>query len=111
MYEPNLSGLGFSLKPPAWLRNLAGAVVKGTTATIPTPAGPVVVDLGNPQSVAAAKAAITGTKFSTTMGNKPTSPAEQLNASIQENVPGGWLTIAALVIGGVFVLPKLLRRR
>lgn len=111
MYEPNDSGLGFSLKPPAWLRNIAGAVIRGTTATVPTPAGPVVVDLGNPQSVAAAKAAITGTKFSTTMGPKPASPAEQINASVQENVPGGWLTIAALVVGGVFILPKLMRGR
>ena len=109
MYEPN-TGLGFSLKPPAWLRKLTGAVVKGTTATIPSPAGPIVVDLGDPDSVARAKAAITGTKFSTTVGKKPGTGIEQLNANIQENVPGGWLTIAALVAGGVFLLPRLLRR-
>lgn len=109
MYEPNT--LGFSLKPPSWLRNIVGAVVKGTTATVPTPAGPVVVDLGNPQSVAAAKAAVMGTKFSTTVGNKPAGPAEQFNAAVQENVPGGWLTIAALAAGALFILPKLMRRR
>jgi hypothetical protein len=108
MYEPQL---GFSLKPPSWLRNIVGAVVHGTTATVPTPAGPVSVDLGDPASVARARAALTGTRFSTTVGTHPAGALEQANAAVSENVPGGWLTIAGVGLLAVFVLPKLVRGR
>lgn len=110
MYEPNENGLGFSLKPPDWLRKLTGAVVRGTTATVPTPAGPVIVDLGDPDSIARAKAAIAGIKINTKVGTKPAPGVDTFNAAVQENIPGGWLTIAALVAGGLFLLPRLMRR-
>jgi hypothetical protein len=95
---------------PDWLKQVAGAVVRGTTVTIPTPAGPVVVDLGNPQSVAAAKAAVTGAKISVTAGTKPTTLPERINAGVTGNIPGGWATIAAAVAALVF-LPRFLRAR
>lgn len=109
MYESNPQ-LGFSLKPPAWLRNIVGAAVKGTTATVPTPAGPLTVDLGDPASIARAKAALQGTTFSTTVGTKPPSALEQANAAVSSSVPGGWLTIAA-GIAAVLLLPKMMRGR
>ncbi|HYM67751.1 MAG TPA: hypothetical protein VEW68_10700 [Patescibacteria group bacterium] len=115
MYErathEDMAGMGFSLKPPAWLRNVVGAVVKGTTATVPTPAGPVTVDLGNPASVNAAKNALTGTKFSTTVGQRGTTALDQANAVVTENVPGGWLTVAGLAALAIFVLPRMLGGR
>lgn len=47
MYVPSGSGLGFSLKPPKWLRNAVinpiKQIVGGGTVTVPTPAGPVEI--------------------------------------------------------------------
>lgn len=105
-----MSGLGLSLKPPDWLTNIVGAVVKGTTVTIPTPGGPFVVDLGDPASIAAAQAALKGTKLSTSVGTKPTTPLQQVNAAV-ESMPGGWLTVAGIGLAAFLILPRLLRRR
>jgi hypothetical protein len=95
---------------PDWLRKAVGGVVRGTTVTVPTPAGPVVVDLGNPASVAAAKQAILGTRVNTRVGQSPPSPFQDVNAAVSSGVPGGWLTIIAGGLAAVFILPKLLRR-
>jgi S1-C subfamily serine protease len=108
-YSQQMSGLGFTM--PSWLTSIVGKVVKGTTVTIPTPAGNVVVDLNDPNSVAAAYKMLTGAKISTNLGPKPASPISQFNTAVESNVPGGWLTVAAVAGLAVFVLPKLLGRR
>jgi hypothetical protein len=66
MYSPN--GLGFSLKPPAWLRAAisqhVGAAVKGTTLSIPTSSGTVSFDLTDPKQWAAIGNMLKGIKIS-----------------------------------------------
>ena len=94
---------------PDWLTKLGASLIKGTTVSIPTPAGPVTVDLGNPASVAAAKAAVTGTKLSISTAPKPTTPVQAVNAAVTQNVPGGWLTIGLGAAAAMFLLPRLLR--
>lgn len=96
---------------PSWLTNIVGKVVRGTTVTVPTAAGPVVVDLGNKASVDAARAALTGARVSTSIANRPASPLQAVDATVQENVPGGWLTIAAGGVLAFLILPKLLGSR
>ena len=105
-----MEGMGFSFALPSWLKNIAVKAVQGTTVSVPTPAGPVNVDLGNPQSVAAAKAALTGTKISTTVGQRPTTPLETVNQAVTTGVPGGWLTIAGAAVLAIIILPRVLRK-
>jgi len=83
-----LSGLGFSLKPPAWLRTAVGQVVGGTKISIPS----VNIPLPGGGSV-------------TTPGTRPSFPQQAQEAV--EKIPGGWITVAAVAIGAVL----LLRRR
>jgi hypothetical protein len=81
-----LSGLGLSLKPPQWLRDLASSVavtVKPPPTTYPLPGGGTV-------------------KF------QPTP--QQLAQQVEQNVPGGWNTVAA-VGAGLMLLLILARRR
>ena len=97
--------LGFSLKPPAWLKKIAGSVVHGTTATIPTPTGvPITVDLGNPASVDAAKRALAGTKLSTRVGQSGPTLAQQADAAVTGTVPGGWLTLIGAGLAAMLFL-------
>ena len=108
-YPSDLSGVGAL---PSWLTKIAGAIVRGTTVTVPTPTGQVIVDLGNPASVAAAKAALLnaakGTKLGTNVGTQPTlMPA----APAYGDAPSNLLPMLALAAVGLIVLPKLLRRR
>ncbi len=107
MYEPrNNTQLG---AVPDWLKRIAGTVVRGTTVTVPTPAGPIVVDLGNPDSVAAAKRAITGVTVNTNVGPKPPTPLDQVNAALS-SAPGGIAGVALLGLG-LFAVAKLARGR
>jgi hypothetical protein len=80
----NSGGLGISLTPPAWLRQTAGAIIKGVTLTVPTPVGPVSV---NPQQAAAAArgASVTYTP--------PRPASEGPGEFIERSIPGGWGTV------------------
>lgn len=78
-----MSGLGFSLKPPDWLRNIIAPAVKGAKVTVTVPG--------------------------ITVSNQPPTPVQQATQAVEQNVPGGWITIAALAAVAVFVLPKLMR--
>ena len=82
-----LSGLGFSLKPLQWLRTAVGQIVSGTKVNVPS------VNIPLP-----------GGGMITTPSTKPTLPqqAELLAA----NIPGGWLTIAAVGIGAFLLLKR-----
>lgn len=56
------SGLGaFSLTN--LLKSIAGAVVRGTQVTVPTPTGQQTYDLGNPSHVRALESLISGVKI------------------------------------------------
>jgi len=113
MYERS-AGLGAFklprfLTPPKWLRKVAGIAVKGSQVTVPTPVGPQVFDLGNPDSLRALQALVTGTK----LGLKPAPTpghAGQITR-IAEGIPGGWLTIGAVAIGAFLLLGGMGRRR
>lgn len=109
MYETStqISGLGLSLKPPQWLRDLGARVISQTHVSVPTPAGSVVVDLGDPTQLAQIRQAITGAQVQ--VGPRAPSPLEQLNAGVGTAVPGGWGTIA--VAAGALLLLMARRRR
>lgn len=82
-----LSGLGFSLKPPSWLRNAFGQIVSGTKVNVPS------VNIPLP-----------GGGMITTPSTKPSLPEQaELFAA---NIPGGWLTIAGVGVLGALLLLK-----
>lgn len=78
----HLYGMGFSLKPPKWLRNLA-ATITGGAAKVQT-------------TVDAATAA-----------NQPAAPTpgQQINAALGE-IPSWVLPVAIASIGAIFLLRK-----
>jgi hypothetical protein len=113
---PTPTGLGFTL--PAWLTppksirgivgTIVGAVVRGTVVTVPTPMGTQTFDLGNPQDVAMLQQIASGIKIGRPA---PTpSPVGTADQFVTSHVPGGWLGIA-LVGAGLIFLPKMLRSR
>ena len=83
--------LGFSLKPPQWLRDAVSDLAHGKTTSVPVPGGSTAT-LTPPSAL-----------------QKPT-PVEQANTAV-ESVPGGWMTIAAVIGAAIFLLPKVLRGR
>lgn len=82
-----LSGLGFSVKPPAWLRDAFGKVVGGTTVNVPS------VNIPLP-----------GGGMITTPSTRPT--VAQQAELFAANIPGGMVTIAAVGLLGAFLLLK-----
>lgn len=85
---------------PGWLSAIGNKVVRGTTVTIPGPGGtPIVFDLGDPQGMARARAALSGARIQTSLSNRPPSMLEQLNQDVREQVPGGWATVGVGVLG------------
>lgn len=104
------------LTPPKSIRALAtgiaGAVFKGTTVTIPTPIGPQTFNLSDPNDVARLKAMIAGTKFNIAPPRPGGPQPFDLGRTVGE-MPGGWLTVAVVGLGAVFLLsqlPKMARR-
>jgi len=116
MYQS--ASLGFSLPrwltPPRSVRELAagivGAVVRGTTITIPTPVGPQTFNLGDPSQRAQLEAMVRGTRVNVATP-EPGGGGFDINRTVQSNVPGGWATIAMVGVAAALVLPRLLRRR
>lgn len=105
-----LGALPRQITPPSWLRNLVGSVIRGTSVTVPTPAGSQTFDLGNPSHVAFLRSMASGASLSVT--RKPPAadtPAGKINEAVQ-NVPGGWVTIAGGIVG-LFFLAKMLGGR
>jgi len=81
--------MGFSLKPPSWLRNLAKGVVGsittgGGTTVARDPTGQITVSPSQPQAA---------------------NPADAV-ANTVASIPGGWLTIAAIGVGAFLLLKK-----
>jgi len=79
-------GLGFSLKPPSWLRN----IVKGVTGAITTPGGTVV-------------ARDTTGQITVTPGSAAVNPGAQFQAGMNA-VPGGAMTLVALGLGALMLM-------
>lgn len=105
---PNGSGLGelgFSLKPPKWLRNAVKSVTSGAkvAVNVPTPAGPV--NVADPSSAKAVADAIRNAQVTVTTG-KPVadSPGGGVREYVENRIPGGWITIAGGVLGGLLLL-------
>jgi len=113
MYVSNVqqSGLGFSLKPPKWLRNAVKSVLPGVSvqASVPTPAGPVVVDSADPDSGRRVLDALKNTRV--TVGRRQPSVVDEISQQVQDSVPGGWLTIGAVALGGIVLLTRRGGRR
>ncbi len=87
-----LSGLGFSLKPPKWVRDLGAQVLSATKISVPTPAGiPVVIDLSKPGELERLRSTITGTRIS--VGQAAPSAFDRLTAGIGDAPSWGTLAI------------------
>lgn len=109
VYSP-LGALPRWLTPPQALRNLVGgifgAVVKGTTVTVPTPAGPQVFNLGDPEDRKRLEALARGVKL-----NVATPQAGSTGfPALVESVPGGWGTIAVVGLVGALLIGRSLKR-
>lgn len=99
------------LTPPRSVRDLvkgiAGAVVRGTTVTIPTPIGPQTFNLGDPAQRAQLEAMVRGSRL-----NVATPRAGGgFFQSIEQNVPGGLSTIGLLLLVAVAGFTLLAPRR
>lgn len=89
--DSELSGLGLSLKPPAWLRN----AVRGA-----------VTDTVNSATQAAKDAAARAAQEAADrLRPKPQTAVDQVNSAVAQ-IPGGWLTIAAVGLGALLLLKR-----
>lgn len=104
-YEPTLQ---FSLKPPKGVldfgRGLINAVVGGVTVTLPN--GQVVRAADLPNVVSGSRVNVAQPQ----PGPTPGSAMSQVNDTVQR-IPGGWLTIAGVGLGVVFLAMNASRRR
>jgi MYXO-CTERM domain-containing protein len=103
-----MSGLGFSLKPPKWLRNAVASAVKGQSVTVQTPSGPQEVKLDDPS---AAKKFLQMAAPQVSFG--PPGPQPNLIDQAAAAVPGGTTTLAvgALALVGLAAFAFSRRRR
>lgn len=101
--QTNLDGLGFSLKPPAWLRNAVAGAVKNVPIvfTAQTPAGPVNVDVTKPDEL---RRLVAGLKPQVTVGKEAPSIPEQIIGAATSAGPA--LAIAAVGILGYILLTR-----
>ena len=86
MIEPVPDGMGFSLKPPAWLKNAVTDLFHGQTTTVPTPGG--------------------GSATITPPGALQKPGATPEPASPVDSIPGGWLTIVGAAALAFFLLSR-----
>jgi len=101
------------LTPPRSIRDLvkgiAGAVVRGTTVTIPTPAGPQTFNLGDPAQRAQLEALIRGARLN--VATPEPGGRFDLGRSIEQNVPGGFATLALVGLVGLLLMSGVMRRQ
>ena len=117
------SALPRQVTPPSWLRNIAGAVLRGTQVTVPTAAGPQTFNLNDPngsaqlkalanQAIAALRSAASGATISVTRKPGGASGAvDSVNKAVTENVPGGWVTVLGLIVGVPLAIKMLSGRK
>jgi hypothetical protein len=105
-----LDDLAFSLKPPKVLRNLvkSAASAIGIKATVPTPAGPIIVDTRDPDTLkrAADAARELLTRTTVTVGQREQPVSTNPANFVESSIPGGWLTLGLLGIGGFILVKK-----
>lgn len=104
-----LSGLGFSLKPPKWLRNAAKKlqtkVPKGTVATVDLGTGaPITVDLSDPSSIESLRKQMANAKITVSTG---TPTVTTTPAPVSSSIGGSG---TALAIAGAAALFFLMRK-
>lgn len=97
--------LGFSLKPPEWLRSAFRTVIAGQTVTVQTAAGPQTIRLDDPHI---ASRVISAMRPQVTDGT-PAQPT--LVERVEQAVPGGMGTIAIAAGAGLLLLLLMGRRR
>lgn len=103
-----VSGLGFSLKPPKWLKKIATDVQrkipKGTTVNVDLGTGsPISVDLSDPSSVAALRRQFENAKLTVTR------KTEAVPAAVTEPMSGNttmMLAAGAAVVAALFLMRK-----
>jgi hypothetical protein len=84
---------------PEWVSSTASSIVKGITLTVPTPLGPVQL---TPQQAAAAAR---GSSVSYTPPRPGTqTPFQQAGSFVEQNVPGGWGTVALAAGAGLLLV-------
>ena len=115
MYQRPSLGLTLPrfLTPPRSVRDLVkgigGALIRGTTVTIPTPVGPQTFNVGDPSQRAQLEAMIRGARLNVATPQPGTG--FDLGRSIERNVPGGWATIGLAALAAVFLLGGIARPR
>lgn len=102
--QQGLGELGFSLKPPKFIRDLVKTVVggSGVKVTVPTPAGPIEVNRDTVQ-----RAVDQASRATVTVGPREEIRPVSAASFVENKVPGGY---AGLAIAGLLAL-LLLRRR
>ena len=82
----------------------------GIKAQVSTPAGPIVVDTRDPDSLkrAADAARELLTRTTVSVGPRDQASAPTPANFVESSVPGGWLTVGALGVGGLILLKKVL---
>ncbi len=105
--DQNLGDLALSFKPPKWVRNIVSKVTNSGTVkvSVPTDAGPVEV---NRDSVQRAIEALKNARIAVNAGGAPPAPGPIAQAQdfVSSQVPGGWLTVGAVALLGVFMLSR-----
>lgn len=97
------AGLGFSLKPPKWLRDLGAQVLSSTRVVVPTPLGPITVDPTNPAELERLRSMLSQTRV--TLGPQEPTPLDRA-ASMFQAVPGGAVTLLGVGAALLFLLSR-----
>ena len=106
-----VGGLGFSLKPPKWVRDAAKKVQqripKGTTVNVDLGTGsPISVDLSDPTSIAALRKQFENAKLTLT-GPKPAQVVEPPRfPSFTSGSGSNIMLIGAVVVAAMFLMRK-----
>lgn len=108
MYQ-TMNGLSLPSGLTNFLKGLTGAVVRGTTVTVPTPIGPQTFNLGVPEERAQLERMIRGARVSVT----PPQPGVGQNAArfVENRIPGGWATVAIAAVALIFGAGMFTSRR
>lgn len=92
------------VKPPAWLRNIVGGVIRGAVITVPTPVGPQQFNVTSQADLDRLKAMISGTKLEVRVNQQP-GPMEQISSAVQ-SFPGGAMGMVLALLGGAYLLKR-----
>lgn len=102
--EVGLADVGkITWKIPDWAKKAGAYLVSATKVTVPTPSGPITVDLSKPEQVAALREALAGAQL--TVGGRRGDPGMlTIGQRIEDAIPGGWVTIGVGAAAFLFYL-------